>query len=139
MPYSWVTPVTDRTSTSYYNFADPNRVDNNARYLLEYIQTNIGYALILDAYTTQDINSLPTNALINLLEHNINSIRDAIGDDPIIWATLNESWIGGDEFIYTDANNLESNLSALKTTLENIYLAFRRCGSFNCGTKLTIL
>ena len=139
MPYSWITPVTDWNSSEYYNFADANRVDNNTRYLLEYIQTNIGYVLTLDAYTTQDINSIPTNALINLLEHNINSIRNAIGSDPLLWATLNESWSGGSSFSFTNANNLENDLVALKTTLENICLAFRHCGSFNCGSKMTIL
>lgn len=139
MPYSWITPVTDWNASEYYNFADVNRVDNNTRYLLEYIQTNIGYVLSLDTYTTQDINSMGTSALINLLEHNINAIRTAIGNDPLNWVTLNELWAGGSSFSFTNANNLESDLVALKTTLENIYLAFRRCGSFNCGSKMTVL
>ena len=133
MPYSWETPVTNRTSTSKYNYTDPNRVDNNSRYLEEYIEANIGYPITLDAYTTQTVNSLPTNALINLLEGNINAIKDAIGFTPTGWQALSEAWAGGQAFLFTDANNLETDLTLLKTMAENIYAAMVYCGTFYCG------
>lgn len=139
MPYSWVSPIIDRTATSYYNYTDPNRVDNNTRYLEEYVEAYIGYTINLEAYTTSTKTTLPTNEQINLLERNINEVRDALTYDPSGWITLDESWVGGDTFVYTDANALEQNLSTLKTNFENIYDGFRRCGTFNAGSKMTTL
>jgi hypothetical protein len=141
MPYSWETPITDRTQASYYNYTDPNRVDNNNRYLEEYVEAYVGYVIDLEAYTTATKTTLPTVETINLLERNINEIRDALTYDPNGWVTLGEDWTAGtkDAFDYEDANNLEVNQVILKTNFENIYQAFRRCGTFNTGSKLTRL
>jgi len=111
MPYSWQTPVYDRTNTSKYNASDTNRVDNNTRYLEEYMETNI------------------------------NAIRDALGYDPLDWNTLYEDWtaVTNDRFLYTDANNLEENQAILKLNFEQIEDGFRECGRFNAGSKMTKL
>jgi hypothetical protein len=143
MPYSWQTPITDRaeidvinkTSKGYYNYTDPNRVDNNTRYLEEYVEANIGYTITLSAYTTSTVSTLPTVAQINGLEANINAVRDGLGYDPADWITLNEDWEAevNDEFLYTNANNLEQNLLTLKENFEDIFDAFRYCGTFWSG------
>jgi len=141
MPYSWQTPVYDRTNTSKYNASDTNRVDNNTRYLEEYMESNIGYTVDLDTYSTATVSTLPTVDTINTLESNINAIRDALGYDPLDWNTLYEDWtaVTNDRFLYTDANNLEENQAILKLNFEQIEDGFRECGRFNAGSKMTKL
>ena len=139
MPYSWITTVTDRTEKSKYNATDVNRVDNNTRYLEEYLETNIGAIVDLSTYTTKDKTSLGKASLIELLEKNINTVKDFFGYDPLTWVTLAEDWAGGDSFLYSDANNLEKNLDTIKLNFEQIFQAFRECGTFNAGSKATRL
>ncbi len=138
MPYSWITPVTNRIASSYYNYTDVNRVDNNIKYLDEYVNANIGIVGTLTAYTTQDNSNYGTSDLINLLETNINIIKDVLTYDPLSWVTLSESWVGNSAFFYTDANNLEQNLLTLKTNFELIFQSLRFCGTFQVGTDFNL-
>ena len=138
---AWITSVTDRTSSSYYNITDANRVDNNTRYLESYAESNLNFNITLDDYTTATVDTLPTVALINLLENNINTVRDGLTYDPLSWVTLLENWIKdtNDVFIYTNANNLETDLDLLKLNFEQINDGLRKCGTFNTGSKMTKL
>jgi hypothetical protein len=110
MPYSWITPVTNRTSESFYNYSDVNRVDNNIRYLEEYVNANVGLVATLQNYTTQDNSKYGSSDLINLLEGNINTVKEVLSYDPPSWVTLAESWLGdnNDSFIFTDAKFIDS-------------------------------
>jgi hypothetical protein len=81
-------------------------------------------------------------ALINLLENNINAIKNVAGT-PTGWITLLETWEAGvkDTFIYSDANNLEQDQTLLKTMVELIVRSVRYCGqsNFYSGNKVTML
>jgi hypothetical protein len=134
----WITPVINRTASSYYNSTDVNRVNNNTRYLLNYELRTLGYTAILSSYTEQTTSNLGFASLINLLEHNINLIRDALGYSPNGWIQLLEVWQLSKTFYSTDANNLEQNLQLLKTNFENIVSELRYCGSFNVGTDFSL-
>ncbi len=138
MPYTWQTPVTNRTSSSYYNYTDVNRVDNNIRYLEEYVNANVGLVATLQTYTTQDNSKYGTSDLINLLESNINTVKEVLSYDPPSWVILAESWVGNDAFFYTDANNLEQNLATLKYNFEQIFQSLRFCGTFQVGTDFNL-
>ena len=132
---AWETSIYDRTNISTWEYTDPNRVDNNSQYLKDFIEINIGIIVTLDAYTTQTINDLPTVGLINLLEKNINIIKDS-SDIPSNWITLYENWVAGtnDIFIYTNANNLEIDQYLLKIMFESVILSYRQCFYYNSGT-----
>jgi hypothetical protein len=132
MSYSWQTPITDRTSVSYYNYTDLNRVDNNTRYIQEFMatyqaQTNLA------AYVTKTNTSILRPAQLNNVELNIELLKSALGT-PTGWITVKTNWTGGNAFVYTDANRLESNLALLKTMAENVKDALLYCGTFSCGS-----
>lgn len=140
MPYLWITPVTDRTSESFYNYTDVNRVDNNIRYLKEYVDANVGLVATLQTYTTQNNSTYGTSELMNLLESNINTVKEVLSYDPPSWVTLAESWVGNnsDDFTYINANNLEQNLATLKYNFEQIFQSLRFCGTFQSGTDFNL-
>jgi hypothetical protein len=127
---AWQTPVTTRTSASYYNFADVNRVDNNTDYLVDYISTYLGTSLTLTYnFTTKDNTSFGKASLINGLEENINLLKNYLGYSPVGWQTLNESWTGDSySFVYTNANNLEVDLSLVKSDVEERVSSLLYCG-----------
>ena len=132
---TWLTPVTNRTSSSYYNSSDTNRVDNNSNHLRHYA---LYYLLInptLLSYSVKYKESLPTNGTINRLEGSINALKDTvIGANPITWVTLDENWQGDSYgFLYTNANNLEANQANLLSTFIKIYESQRYCNNYNCG------
>jgi hypothetical protein len=137
----WITPVIDRTSSSVYNATDVNRVNNNTRYLLDYELRLLGYTANLSTYIERTTSSLGLASLINLLEHNINALRDALGYNPDNWVSLVELWSGNEgfnNFNWQDANNLEQNLQTLKTNFENTVQGLRYCGNFNAGTNFSL-
>ena len=131
----WLTPVYDRTSSSYYNFGDTNRVADNNIHLAHYAL----YYLLIDptlaGYTVKYKDSLPTIGTINRLENSINSLKDTvIGSNPVGWITLNENWVGDTySFVYTNANNLEKNQEILLSYFYKIYQSQRYCGTYICG------
>lgn len=138
---AWITPVTNFTSSSYYNYSDLNRVENNTIEL----QTLIG------SYSTTptlgSTNTSRTNATIefydslNRLENNIDLIRQATFT-PIGWLSPKLDWTScGYSFDYVVANRLESNLLALKGMIDNIKDNLMYCGAVNsiCGNDNTIL
>jgi signal-transduction protein with cAMP-binding, CBS, and nucleotidyltransferase domain len=47
---------------------------------------------------------------------------------------MKTNWTGGNAFVHTDANRLESNLALLKTMAENVKDALLYCGTFACGS-----
>ena len=130
---AWVT-LTDFTINDAWEYTTANNLDIDIQYLKDYNDTYLGNVIILDIYTQQVITDLPRVGLINLLEHNINAIKDAVGT-PEGWITLNENWaaITNDTFIYTNANNINTDLNLLKQMLENIVASLRYCGTFRCG------
>lgn len=122
----WATPIYNRTKSylKFYNIEDINRVANNSMYLAGYAEDKGISPITLDAWV-EDVTrtDLPTYALINLLEHNINTLLAGItgGSEPGFWVTLNEDWSSSnDVFRYYNANNLEWNQSILKYLLDAI-------------------
>lgn len=135
MPFTWQTTVTDRTSDSYYNASDTERVNNNNEYLKEYANDYLDIAVTLLGYTTKTKSSLPRNGTINRLEGSINALKDTVvGTDPLNWITLDENWQGDSYgFLYTNANNLEVNQANLFEVFIKIYESQRYCNNYNCG------
>ena len=118
----WITPKFDWLINDHYNYWDANRVDNNSNYLKDYAEIN-GYSTItLSAYTSMVRTDLAKYALFNLLEHNINAIKDVVGE-PDNWITLQENWGIVKFYIdYTHANRLESNQYLLKAKIDADYV-----------------
>jgi hypothetical protein len=136
---SWVTPITNRTSTSKYNATDINRIVDNIIYLQSDILSNLLNNVTLPyTISTQTTSSLGYASLINHIEANINVLYDYFNSTFQNWVTLLETWSGNSySFMYTNANNLELNLLILYTNLQQMkaFLDFYRCGSSRviCG------
>jgi hypothetical protein len=129
---SWTTPVTDWTSSDYYNYGDVNRVEGNTEYVKDLL-ISAGYSPSLASIVKTWANtSILFYDDLNRIENNIKALKDC-SYEPLNWITPVTDWATLDVFDYNDAIRLESNLYELKTMVDNIISAFLKCGTFKAG------
>jgi len=124
---AWVTPKTDWVSSDYYNFADLNRVENNANEIAALIATFTNPITLDSVNTSRDNTSIEFYDSLNRIENNILAFAIYL---PLVWVTPKTNWASLSNFDYSDANRLEGNLLALYNMINNIIAEFRYCGQF---------
>lgn len=141
---AWQTPVTNRTSASYGNYTDANRIEGNSEYIENRINTELGGSLSLSFKTDWDITDYPVYSQINRIASNIVTLKDALSE-PIGWADLKVDWsawvdVGpGIGFDFQDMNDMENNLLLLDQVIDNILKSIPYCGSIYAGQDGTYL
>lgn len=123
----------DRTSSSYYNKRDIDRVLYNIQSLVDYILAKLEITITLpNTITNLDKKDFVRASYINAIEENINEIKDNLLTTPTNWVTLNETWTANSYlFTYSNANNLEKDLLLLYKAYQSLInnLESYRCGS----------
>lgn len=129
---AWITPKTDWTSTDYYNYDDLNRVESNCQEIENLIST-YSVAPTITVKTDRDNTRIEYYENLDTIESNILALRTSTAE-PSGWIAPKTNWqsVRG-SFSYTDANRLESNVSALYAMINNIIAELEYCGSLRCG------
>lgn len=115
--------ITDRTSNSYYNISDLNRVETAVKAIAEYMGL-IGYTVTISTKSTGDwtIKHYPTDVQMARYLKNLVSIRNQLNKKklnlPQSMTMLN----------YEDANDIEKLLKRLNDTLMSVITSYRYTG-----------
>ncbi len=109
--------VTNKTSKGYFNIADWERIDNNARVAKALVDFLLSIDVSYGATITPDITTIPTVTNLNTLLTNIENLRIAIDAYPITGVVaIRNDWQAGPGQAapdYEDANDWERNIDLI--------------------------
>lgn len=130
---TWIVPKLDWLSTDKINFADWNRIENNAQVVANYLNS-IGYVIpAITVNVARDKTSVDKLSSINRIEQNLESIRTNF-ITPLGYLGT-RVWTVSSLFDNTDAIRLESDVNLLYTLGILVYQNFRYCGTQTCGEQ----
>jgi len=130
---SWQTPVTNWSSSSYFNYTDWNRIEGNCDAIVAFLLT-CGYTVPITTISNRSDGSyLDFYDSLNRIENNIWAIFACYNVAPVGWVTPKTSWSYDQPFSYADTNRIEGNILALYNMVVGI-IAER----LNCGQSLAI-
>lgn len=128
---AWITPVTNWSASSYYNYGDLNRVENNISEVRTYL-ISIGYNVpSITANTSRSATSYDLISSINRIETNLNTVKNAMLTPPGWQSTI--TWDTTTRLSTDHANRWENSALQLYNLAQNIYAAYVYCGAFNSG------
>lgn len=131
---AWITPVTNWTTSDYYNAGDLNRVENNTDHLRTALIA-LGYSIPSITTNVSRINeSYDDLTSINRIESNLNEIKNNFVT-PTTWQEA-KTWTATTPFSVDDANRWESNQLALYNLSITIPQSFRYSGTFNLSQEV---
>lgn len=130
----WVEPKTDWGRENYYNFGDLNRVESNTEFIASIISVYFKDTIVV-VNKNRNMKSIEFNTGLNLIENNINLIKDNFCT-PVLWTRSKTDWRSGDVFNYKDANRLENNLLHLFNFVQDTVDNFKYCGTLSCGEEI---
>lgn len=133
---AWITPKTDWVATDYLNFDDLNRIENNIKYLSDYINIFMTSPTISTSVLTRDKFYIEFFTGLNRIESDILALK--LYTPFMAWVEPKTNWIELDSINYIDLNRMENDILALKDLIDKMIEAFRFCGEERsiCGTEL---
>lgn len=118
----------------YYNTEDLNRVEANTQFIADLL-SSMGYnAEIQLSDSDWSMLKFPTNAQINRIELNLESLKNSFYTPPG-YGNM-KVWPQKTRFSYEDANRYERNLELLYKWAKLIYESYKYCGTFACGEEV---
>lgn len=118
----------------YYNAEDLNRVEANTQFVADLL-SNMGYNAeiqLLDSGWT--MLKFPTNAQINRIESNLESLKNSFYTPPGYGEK--KTWPQKTGFSFEDANRYERNLELLYLWAQKVLESYKYCGTFACGEEV---
>jgi len=125
---SWITPVTDRTSTvppTQYTQTDLNRVGEDVQYLANLL-ISYGYPVTVSTKTDWAIGNVPRATQMAQYIADLAALKAAFYGTVALPGTMSK--IG-----FADANNIEKLLLEIETNINHMLLSFWGCGEIGCG------
>jgi hypothetical protein len=146
---SYVTPIFDRTladitnktSKAYFNVADWVRVNGNAEYIKELIESFLGISIQLDTVSTPTTATIPTVTDLNTLLANIEHLRTV--SEVIQTTAIKHDWVAGigeKAPDYLDVNKWEQTIDVIchvYSNYDDYALRFPRTGIAKSGVGRT--
>lgn len=132
----WVTPITNWSSSSIYNYNDINRVESNMDYVRSELIA-IGYDVpnmtfvVNRNYTSYDLLSS-----VNRIETNLEALKNSFVEPPNWLDTI--TWTADTRFTNYHANRWESNVLLIHDYVALVQQSFKYCGSFVAGQEVPI-
>lgn len=130
---AWIVPKLDWLSTDKINFADWNRIENNAQFVASYLNS-IGYTIpAITVNVARDNTSIDKLSSINRIEQNLESIRTNF-ITPIGYPGT-RAWTVTSLFDFNDAIRLESDVNQLYNLGILVFQSFVYCGTQKSGAQ----
>lgn len=130
---AWIAPKLNWVGTDSINFADFNRIENNAQEVATYLNSIQYHIPSLTTVTSRTNVSIDFLSSINRIEQNLEAIRTNFVTPPGYLSA--ETWVKGKGFDYTDANRLEANLQLLLDYGVLVFKSFKYCGATITGDQ----
>ena len=131
MSATWLEPFTNRTSNSYMNTEDFNRIEGNTQYLTEKLNEFL-FSVQTQTKTEWDMFEIPLKSDLKRICDNITKIKTSYYE-PTGFEDL--SYLEDKTSLdYIDADRMERNLMLLKRLLDCMVAGFKQ-PSFKSGTK----
>jgi hypothetical protein len=112
-----ISDVRNKTSKGYFNIADWERIDNNARAAKALVDFLLSISVSYGSTITPEITTIPTVANLNTLLTNIENLRLAVDAYEIAGVVpIKNDWQAGPGQPapdYEDANNWERNIDLI--------------------------
>lgn len=116
------------------NIGDLNRIQNNIRFLRDWLASDYGFSITIDdSNPTWNRQDLPFLSNINRIRDNVVALVDSTYKFPTTPTIDYNNPVNWD-----DANDIEKNLYDLYVILTNIPLSYVYCGTFSCGQDVIL-
>lgn len=125
----------DWKSEDYYNAEDLNRVEANAQFVKEYLESIDCQVDLGEVNTGRFMEDIDFISSINRVEDNLESIRKAMNIVPPGYGPK-KTWTNKMVFNFEDANRYEKNLELLYKWAQQIFQSYKYCGEFICGEEV---